>query len=218
MQDDKRQRWVIVALVSILLLGGTAVGLLVVPRLSAPAAGAEVAAAKPPPSPENANEYVASAEFEQKPLVERMQYMQEHREQLDRDTMRRQWRQRMQKTIDEWYALPDNERVAYLDRLIDEWEDVREYWREQREQREAEESDDDEEGGEGEASSREENRGRGRWEPPSRGEVRQHIRERTEATSPEERAKQMAFFRAMMSRRAERGLSGPSGGRFGRPH
>jgi flagellar biosynthesis/type III secretory pathway M-ring protein FliF/YscJ len=224
MQDTKRQTWIIVSVVAVLLLGGTAVGFLIVPRMMRSDRGAASAAADPAADPNKPNEYIASAEFENKPVLEQMKYFQEHREQIDHEQARRLWGQRMRKTVDEWYALPEDQRVAYLDGLIDDWEQARDYWRQrrEREEQEAERSDGQEEGKSDEGSDHQERRDRGPRGERDRGQVRQHIRERTETTSPEDRAKQMAFFSAMMKRRTERGLpgwggpgGGPRGGRGG---
>lgn len=205
MSDQARNKVIIGSVIGSLVVVAGAVAFFVVPRGSDATAQAAPAA-----NPANPNEYIASAEFKALPVKEQMRYFGEHRDEIDREKAGQLFRQRMMEVVDTWYGLPEGERVAYLDERIDEWEEMREEMERQRDeerQRRAELGEDEDKEGEGEGE------GEGGRERPSRGEVRQHIRERTEGTSPEQRAKTMAFFVAMQARRAERGMSGGWGGR-----
>jgi hypothetical protein len=208
MSDKARKNWIVGSVIGTLVLGGAAVAFFVVPRGSD-----STAQATPQASPDNPDEYIASAEFKALPIKEQMRYFGENRDKIDREKAGQLFRARMNEMVEEWFALPEGDRVAYLDARIDEWEEMREEMRRQREEDqrrreeegEDEEADDEKKEGEGEEGRRE----------PNRGEVRASIRERTENTSPEQRAKAMAFFGALQARRAARGMDSGWGGRGG---
>ena len=215
MYGSNRQKAIIISAFAVLVIGGSAVAFLVVPKR-----WAKPSEAKPVPAdPSNPNVYIASAEFANKPLGDQMDYIRANREKLDRESMGRMFQQRMQKTVDEWYALPEDQRDAYLDRQIDQWAQMRQRREQEREERQAEREDGErDEENRDNAEERRQRRERGPWGPQAdRGEMRQRIRERTEATSPEQRAKMTAFMQAMGRRMAARGMSGGMGGPFRGP-
>jgi hypothetical protein len=104
----------------------------------------------------------------------------------------------MEKRLDEYFALPESQRVVYLDKMIDERESQR--------------------GGtgpprEGSATRpttapttrRADDRDRGPPQP-QRSQMRQRVQMRMDNTSPQRRAQFAEFQAAMQKRRAERGL------------
>lgn len=168
-------------------------------RDAQPADG-RVVVPEPVDDPAKPQQYIYSESFAQLPVAQRLDYLAQHREQIGQE-LRRYWRYQMQRTVDGYFALPEDQREAYLDRVIDEMEQFREAMRQRRP--------------EGDQNRREDMRRR--WERMSRDErknlVRDRWRERIEEGTPEQRAKMSAFFRALANRRAQRGLGTMWGGR-----
>ena len=107
---------------------------------------------------------------------------------------------RMNKVMDDYFALPPKDRDKYLDKLIDEQEARMREWRQR-------------------ATTRPATRPAREDRPTSRpaGDWQRRANERADRTPPERQAKRAEFMAAMMQRRMERGLSnGPgAGGRGG---
>lgn len=119
----------------------------------------------------------------------------------------------MDERMDEYFKAGPDEKNAILDQQIDEFQKLRETWEQRRREREKERaaekasSTDDE---------RERDRGprdRGRF---SRPQTQQERKERSEARSPDQRGRQMAYFNALRKRMADRGLQTPRFGSRGR--
>ncbi len=118
-----------------------------------------------------------------------------------RETMADASEARMNKTMDDYFALPaGKERDKYLDKMIDEQEAMRRRWQQR-------------------AATQPSTRpARDRDERPTSrpaGDWQQRRAERADRTPPERQAKRAEFTRAMMQRRTERGLptgGGPGGG------
>lgn len=127
---------------------------------------------------------------------------------------REEFQQRMQADIKAYFALSEADRVAFLDKKLDEMEARRA----EHEKRRAEEEKNGAkpgEGGPGEAKPGEAKPGEGG--PPrnrSENDRLNRLRERLDESSPSERAERQAYFDAMRQRAQERGVSmpGPGGG------
>jgi hypothetical protein len=118
--------------------------------------------------------------------------------------MRQVWQSMMTERIDEWYAAQtEDEKVAVLDRQIDEFAARMSDWQRRREERERE--------GE-QASEEERERMRQMWSPPTREERKA----RSESRNPDQMARSMVYFAAMRSRMDQRGIQMPRGGPGGR--
>ena len=124
--------------------------------------------------------------------------------------MRDAMKQRMMQQIDQYFELPENERVAYLDQEIQRQEERRREWEERRREREA----NGETGGRGDRGDGGGQAGRGgRGGPGGGGDPAERARRRDEFrrrirdnTTPEERAKFQAYREAIETRREELGL------------
>lgn len=169
------------------------------------------------------------------PLFEKMRGVpRQYREQAGRE-MGRVWQARERAEMGSYFALPSDQRLAELDRRIKAEEDRRRQWQEERERREqaraagnqqaASDGDRGRDGrGQGGAPLGAPGGGQG-GQPGGRGpaagprgstseEARnQRLKQRLDRTTPEERAQQAEYRRAMEARRAQLGL--PSGGRRG---
>jgi len=146
--------------------------------------------------------------------AERVQMIQETRKVTENlsDEQRREVRregmnsmkERMTERINEYLAIEDEkERVAFLDREIDRWEEMGNEFRKARKERE------EKEGENGEAKG---DRGRrGGWGgPPTPGDREGNLersRRRLDSSTPEQRAMFTEYFGAIMKRREERGMS-----------
>ncbi len=123
-----------------------------------------------------------------------------------RRSVREVFMSQIDKRVDEYFAASEDEKLAVLDRQIDEWQvqsaKMREMWAERRRQREARRKES------GEDSSQD---GRRRWGPQNRGERKA----RSESRDPDKSARRMAYFQAARSRASERGIQMP--GRRGGP-
>jgi hypothetical protein len=113
-----------------------------------------------------------------------------------RETMMEAFESRMNKTMDDYFALQPKDREKYLDKLIDEQEAMRRQWQQR-------------------ATTRPATRPAREDRPTSRpaGDWQRRAGERADRTPPERQAKRAEFMAAMMQRRMERGLS--NGGGFG---
>ncbi len=116
--------------------------------------------------------------------------------------------------IDDYFELPDEEKNAHLDRIIDEMEERRAQWEERRRRREAERADERETERETDreeraSSDRRPERTRGR------GMSLERIKRRIEHSTPEQRARRQAYWEALRERMEERGIEfrGRRGGR-----
>jgi hypothetical protein len=125
-----------------------------------------------------------------------------------RDQMREGFQRRMDEQIDAYFALPPQQRVAYLDKQITEMEKRRKEW-EARRQRE----------GQGQANIRTDAGPSGPGEPSGNPEAKsQRHNEMRDTPTAEQRAKRTAYFAALKQRRIELGLpatpfsSRPAGG------
>lgn len=205
MSDETKRNWIVGSVIgTVVIVVGAAAAFMFVPRGSD-----AVAQAAPAANPDKPNEYIASDEFKELPVKDQMKYFRDNRDRIDREKAGQLFRARMEEVVDTWYGLPEDKRTAYLDERIDEWEEMRDEMEKQREEDRRRRAED----GEDEENDQQAEHPDGR-ERPSRGEIRKHIRERTEGTSPEQRAKMMAFFQAMQARRAARGMDsgwGPRG-------
>lgn len=121
----------------------------------------------------------------------------------EREELRRNARQarmeRMREAMNEYFTAPEDEKVAILDRQIDEWADMRKRMRERMEE---------------DPPSEEE---RQQWRERMRSGMFpsfEERKERLETAQSEARSRMMAYFAAARSRAQERGLE-MSGGRGG---
>ncbi len=129
------------------------------------------------------------------------------------------FRKVMETRIEKYFEMPEKEKTAYLDEMIDRFEEMRKARDERRKEREAAAAAAAE--GEGEAANQPaaerpdaERRRHGR-----RGFTPERMRSMIENTPPETRARFVEFMLDMRARREERGLPagrGPGGGRGAR--
>ncbi len=119
----------------------------------------------------------------------------EERELLGRN-MRTVWMEHMNEMANEYLtATQDEEKVAILDRRIDEF---KEFQSRMREYRESQEDDPEDE----EASEQRREERRRRWQSPTKEERR----ERAAQSNPDQQAKMIFMFRKMSERAKERGI------------
>jgi pyruvate/2-oxoglutarate dehydrogenase complex dihydrolipoamide acyltransferase (E2) component len=119
----------------------------------------------------------------------------EERELLGRN-MRTIWMEHMNEMANEYLtATQDEEKVAILDRRIDEFMEFRNRMREYRESQEGDPEDE-------EASEQRREEMRRRWQSPTKEERR----ERAAQTNPDQQAKMIFMFRKMRERAQERGI------------
>lgn len=209
MSDASKKNLMIGSIVGAIIIGGAALAMVVVSEGGK--ATAKTIASADPTSP---NDYIQSDAFEKLSAEEKAQYFADNRDSLDHDLMRKLWEKRMNDMVNEWYDLPSDQREAYLDKKIDEGEKFFAAMRAQHE-KDREEKAEEDAAKEDEDKNNEAKGGEHGRHAPSRTEVRDHVAERTEKQSPEQRAKAMAFFQAMMARRTARGMpnwGGPRGG------
>ncbi len=132
----------------------------------------------------------------------------EQRDQV-RSQMENAFRDQMMQHIDAYFALPPQQRTAFLDQQIDAMEQRRKQWESSRPPQD-----------QGKAQAKD--RGQGKAGPGGRGDFRnlsaternQRRKQKLDQTKPDERAKRAAYMEAMRKRRAERGLPtmpGPGG-------
>lgn len=113
--------------------------------------------------------------------------------------MRQVWQSMMTDRVNEWYeAQTEDEKIAILDRQIDEFMHRMAEWQQRREERERE-------GGEDGAEERE--RMRQMWANPSREERKA----RSESRNPDQMARMMVYIAAVRGRMDQRGIQMPQG-------
>lgn len=115
------------------------------------------------------------------------------------ENMRTVWEEEMNKRVDEYFAAPEEEKTAVLDRQLDEFRERMKEW----EQRRKEEKKD------GEKERAEQGR---RFAGMFGQQSREQRKERSETRDPDRAGRQMAYFMAMRTRAAERGINMPMGG------
>jgi hypothetical protein len=130
---------------------------------------------------------------------------------VSRDAMREAMgdamRQRMEKVVDDYFALPESQREKYLDQQIDEFERMRQRWESERANRPSTQPGATPgEGRDGRGPRADGERPTTQEMEQRREEMRQRMAERMANTPPDRRAKMAEFFAAMQKRRAERGL------------
>jgi hypothetical protein len=131
------------------------------------------------------------------------------------ENMRRVWETELDQRIDEYYAAPEAEKTAVLDRQIDEFTERMERMRQVHEQdRQANQRGEGEARGDREATSRP----RRDWRQRMAEMSVQERKTRSESRNPDQTARHMAYFAAVRQRMEQRGIQmprGPGGG-FGR--
>jgi len=186
-------------------------------------------------TPQKLMEYMASDEFAAQPREVKEQYFQRMRQlreeggreafrgaQLDdpqrrqlRQNMRSMFEERMDETMQKYFALPADQRTAYLDQLIDEQQARMSRWREERSRRAEERAaSGPAEGQQTAAGSGEEGDRPRRADRGRRGLTPERLKQRIEHTTPERRAMREEFMKALRKRMEERGIEmrGPGGG------
>ena len=122
-------------------------------------------------------------------------------------SMRQQFMGRMEARIDDYYALPDDQRDAYLDAEIARMEERRQQWEQRRRERESAAATD---GGQQAETADGASREGARRDRPDRNDpdVRtERMRRRLDHTTPEQRAKFTAYMETLNARREELGLA-----------
>lgn len=124
-----------------------------------------------------------------------------------RSVMRPLMQKIREKQMDKFFALPEKEKAKYLDGQIDRMLERRKEWQKRRQEREAaRKADPTSSSISNRKSSGGPGRRRGRWFTLER------IKQRIETTSPEERARREAYWRALRDRMKARGIEGPRRG------
>ena len=129
----------------------------------------------------------------------------EQRHELEH-SMREAFQAQMDSRVDEYFQAPENEKLAILDKQIDEFQKRR---KEMEERRNREEERRRQEGQNGPTS-----RPNRDWRRDSTPEQRQ---ERSESRSPDKMAQRMAYWQALQARMAARGIQTPRGPGRGGP-
>ena len=115
---------------------------------------------------------------------------------------RKGWSNQMETTMDDYFALDDEaEKNEFMDEQIDKLEKMKDQWRKMREKRDAEARD--------RGEKTEERGNRGGWAAPKPGDKEGMMnmqRNMMDKTSPEQRARYSAFFKAYRERMEERGI------------
>lgn len=113
-----------------------------------------------------------------------------------RETLRETFRAEQEARVKEYFALPPEERDAYLDQVVDEMAERFRNWQQERR--------------DGPPGGEEANR-----DGERRGPTLDRMKERIESSDPAERAQQAEFRRVMREKMAARGMArpGPGGGR-----
>jgi hypothetical protein len=112
-----------------------------------------------------------------------------------RETMRETFREEQQARVQEYFALPKEERDAYMDKLADEMADRFQRWQQD---------------GQANRPPRDDNANAANGE--RRGPSLDRMKERIESSDPVERAQQAEFRRVMREKMEARGINGPGGG------
>jgi len=114
-------------------------------------------------------------------------------EQTRRNVMRKSMRQQFDTTLNDYFALAEKDRAAYLDDVIDRMGQMRQQWQRRRDQnnnRDAQQQ---------------------RPQKERRAPSAERMRERTESMDPQKLAKMAEFMQAMQKRMSERGIQGGFG-------
>ena len=157
------------------------------------------------------------------PMEERFAAMEKFREQMRRedltdeereklgDSMRRMWESEMQDRVNEYFEADPEERERILNRHIDDMEQWRKMMDERRKEEEQKARD---EGKSDEEVEKEREQQRERWRDRMRSASREERKERSETRNPNEMAHRMAYFSAMRKQAEKRGgqLPGSGGG------
>lgn len=169
------------------------------------------------------------AELKAIPIAERFdKFRDESLTEEQRDELRRSMREVMEEEItsrmDEYFNAPEDQKVAILDKHLDEFQEMRERFRQQREAGERPApggTDSDrprrEPGGsdraEGGDRAGQPGQGEGRRQFGGRTPTREQRKERMEGTSPERMARMAQYWGKMQDRAKERGIEmrGPGG-------
>ena len=183
--------------------------------------GLAVFLTKKPPSPgqedgEKVASYVASEQFGSLPTEEKEAYLkktwenregknwQETYENLDeekkdqlRENLGEMFRERMRQRVEEYFELPQEEREAFLDEMIDRMQQHRRQWEDRRGPGR---------GRDGDRERRDGETGRNGPGPGGRGFTPDRMKSMLENTSPEDRAKFVEFHKDLRERLRERGL------------
>lgn len=112
-----------------------------------------------------------------------------------RETMRETFREEQQARVKEYFALPKEERDAYMDKLADEMAERFQRWQQD---------------GQANRPPRDDNANAANGE--RRGPSLDRMKERIESSDPVERAQQAEFRRVMREKMATRGMTGRPGG------
>ncbi|MGC9454093.1 MAG: hypothetical protein ACP5HU_04445 [Phycisphaerae bacterium] len=167
-------------------------------------------------SPEEVVEYLASEDFGKLSTERKREYLEQAREagrlqgrrmmsgQDLSDEQRQQYfenmadvgRQHMRERLDEFFALPQEQRTEFIDRMLDRFQNRPMRPADERSPAASAEGDDSSDGaGDG-------RRSRG-------GFTAEHMKRMIENTDPEDRARMAEFVKAMQKRMEERGISPP---------
>ena len=138
--------------------------------------------------------YIDSEEFRQLPVQQKMNYY------------RGSGRKVMEYQMDTYAALPEEEKIAYIDSIIDRMDSMREEMAQYREQRRAQRELERQNNPDAQQQSRRGGRGGRRSFDPARR------RARRERGTPERRAIRRQFFTALRNRSQERGIEMPGRG------
>jgi hypothetical protein len=128
---------------------------------------------------------------------EKVQSLPEQQQEVAKSQMRKFFVSQFEKRIDRVLSLPPEERNAELDQQIDEWDERRKRWQQEREQK-AEKSDSQNKGGRAHSRSS--------WRNSTPEQRSQWRRQLLANTTPQQRAKWQEYRRLMNQRRKERGL------------
>lgn len=118
--------------------------------------------------------------------------------------MREVWRSTMRERVDEYFNASEDDRVAVLDRQIDEFQ----RFREEMERRRA----DQERAGQAKEGDKARPEREERWRGAMESQSKEERKERSESRNPDEMGRTMAYFGAMRQRMTERGIKPPEGG------
>ena len=128
----------------------------------------------------------------------------EQRDQI-RSNMRQAWTGMIDDRVDQYFATAPEDRDAFLDKQIDEWQSRMKEWEERRRQRERERQAGDQQNGGGDEQAQAERNRRG-WRGP---QTREQRKVRSESRDPDESARRAAYFSAIRKRAQVRGIEMP---------
>lgn len=134
---------------------------------------------------------------------ERDDLTEEQRREL-RGNMRQVFQAMMDEHVNEYFSATEEEKLAVLDKHIDEMQKHMERWRERREQWEKERKE------KGEAEPTAEER-EARWRERAGSQTQGQRKEQSESRNPDDMARRMAYFSAVHQRMSARGIEMPWG-------